>query len=412
MGEIIVGAAAIISAVVSAASAVAAVVAAIVSAAVAAATAVVTAVAAALAGVVSAISGAIATAYSAIAGWVSAAISAITEVVTVAWEFIGYYTLTIEEAFAAFLEAIYFDVILTVHEIAYIVSEDYREMITGVFREVSKASMALGFAPEVLNLAFRNARNMVLSASALMGKSYDLAEITWLSSFNDYMKTFQKVATKYKDRPDLLFYDLDRYLIKPSTDTFADVSKTVLRTLDDTIGTVKLTLEKINEFRTDIDKFVAQLPSTVRKEVEPMLEKVTKVFDDFTDYTYEPKMKLLDGIMAALSFKQERDREGIKGLVDRLKRPGDMLEEVERLTYGERLEQEKKIGDVASRSYTREIEEWEETVTPQQKGFLRLIELLKLRLPPPEYAVAEITTPSRPADVPVKPRVTWFVGDF
>jgi len=260
MGAIIIGVGAILTAILAAAAAVAAVIAAIVSWIVTVVAAVAAAVYAAAAAVWAAVAGTIGEVYAAIAGWVSLAIEAVAETLIVAWEYIGYYVLTIQEGFAAFLEAIYWDYILIVHEIAYLVSEDYREMITAVFREISEVSKALGFAPEVLNLAFRNARALVLSASALMGKSYDLAEITWLNSFNEYMSKFAELAEKYENRPDLLFYDLDLWLIKPAVNVAGDMSRTMLMTMESVIGTLDLTLTKINEFRMDIDKMVADMP--------------------------------------------------------------------------------------------------------------------------------------------------------
>jgi hypothetical protein len=412
MGEIIIGAGAILSAILSAAASVAGAVMAVVSWVVNAAVAVASAVYAAAAAVYTAISGTIASAYSAIAGWVGSAISAVSESLIVAWEYIGYYVLTIQEGFAAFLEVIQFDLILTVHEIAYLVSEEYREMITAVWREISEVSKALGFAPEVLNLAFRNSRALVLSASALMGKSYDIAEITWLNSFNEYMEEFAALAHKYENDPAALYYDLDKWLIKPAVNVAADMSRTILQTMKDVIGTLDITLTKINEFRTDIDKLIAGMPSAIRVEMLPLIKPLEKAFDEFILYNYEPTMEAVKGLTDKITEGLNTHEERMGSLVDRLKKPGDYLGEIDRLSYEERLEQEDRVSEISTRPYRRQIEVGEVRAQTEFEEFLKMLEALKVEITPPPYHVEEAPGPIRPALAPAVPRNTWFVGDF
>lgn len=412
MGAIIIGAGAILSAVLSAAAAVASVIAAVVSWVVTVATAIASAVYAAAAAVYTAIASTLSTIYSAIAGWVSAAISTVSESLIVAWEYIGYYVLCIEEAWAAFLEAIYWEYILIVHEIAYLVSEDYRVMIQAIWREISEVSKALGFAPEVLNLAFRNARALVLTASSAMGKSYDIAEITWLNSFNAYMKKFAYLCERYENDPAALYYDIDKYLIKHSVNVAGSMSRTILRTMTDVIGTLELTLNKINEFRTDIDKLIEGMPSAIRREILPLIQPVSAAFEEFVLYQYAPTMETVKEITEKITAGLDIHEEKMGGLIDRLKKPGDYLGEIDKLSDRERSIQERRIGEISTRVYRREVTTWQGATEPQYKGFLMVIEALKKVIPPPPYEIEEVPTPIRPAEAPAIPRKTWFVGDY
>ena len=412
MGWLVVGVISIIMAIVSAVASFVSFIIAIVTAIVSAVAAVIGALGAWVAGVVSAVTSAISAAYSAVSFWVS------TQLVMISYELGGIYA-TIAAwgegavgAFKGFLNAIYFKELMMIHEIAYIVSADYRKLVEEIYRRISDVSQALGIGAETMNLAFRNARSLVLSASSLMGRSYDIGEITWLRDFSNIMQKIQADAFRYNLRPDLLYLDLDEWVIKSSVNVQAGVMQTVLTTLDSTLKGLKDTVKGIGEVRENLERFVSGLPESIRERVEPMLEPVIKHFDEFVSDIYEPRIKVMDEIVGSLDRRMISTRGEISGIVDRLKRPGDYLTEIDDLPWELRRQQEDKVDDIASRTFQRKAERTGREASREYRGFLRVLEALKKEYPPPPYEIPEAEAPLRPPGVPVKPRDTWFVGEY
>ncbi|GAI32621.1 unnamed protein product, partial [marine sediment metagenome] len=105
---------------------------------------------------------------------------------------LGEFVASIGICMGSFLDAIHFTTLLQVHQIAYILSGDYREMMSHVYNEIAEVSGALGLGSGYLILLHRNARNVILDVSGMMGRSYDVAEITWLQQYSDYLKKFNE----------------------------------------------------------------------------------------------------------------------------------------------------------------------------------------------------------------------------
>ena len=105
-------------------------------------------------------------------------------------------------------------------------------------------------------------------------------------------------------------------------------------------------------------------------------------------------------------------RGDLKGIIDRLKRPGDYLAEIDDMPVGMRRRQEDIVEDIATRGYRRKAEETGRGASREYQGFLKVLEALKKEYPPPPYEIVEAEAPLRPAGVPVKPRDTWFVGEY
>jgi len=70
----------------------------------------------------------------------------------------------IKASYNMFLEAIHYDTLLKIHEIAYIVSGDYRVQVNKIYGRIAEVSEALGLGAQFINLALRNARAITLDA--------------------------------------------------------------------------------------------------------------------------------------------------------------------------------------------------------------------------------------------------------
>ncbi|GAH42119.1 unnamed protein product, partial [marine sediment metagenome] len=103
------------------------------------------------------------------------------------WAKIKGWIKVIQAGLDAFLTAIHYDTLHAIHRIAYLTSKDYRETMNKVYNEISKASESLGLGPYYLQLFLQNARGLILAVSTSFGRSYDMAEMEWLATFDEYL---------------------------------------------------------------------------------------------------------------------------------------------------------------------------------------------------------------------------------
>jgi hypothetical protein len=325
---------------------------------------------------------------------------------------VGAYVGSVVYYVGAFLEAIHFSTILTIHEIAYIVSDDYRAMWSKVYSEMGEISYALGYSADFLNIIIRDSRNVVLDASAMMGQKYDLAEVTWVKSFQSYLKVFSDQASKYTKNPGAVFYDIDRMLTKPAVDNKAGIMQTVFVAIDSTVKFTKATVDQVEKLRVDTGKLIADLPGDIRNTVKPWLDDILKGWDKWIREDYKPSLKVLDATIKALDIETGVNAARQKDLANRLKKPGDYLREIDRLPKDEREDQERKITDITLRAWEDEAAYWSAISGKSIQETLEMKRAMAEERERVEWEIPEIETPERPASAPVEPRVTWFVGDF
>ena len=325
---------------------------------------------------------------------------------------VGAYAAALTTSFGSFLETIHFKTLLAVNNIAYLVSEDYRAMMSNVYSKMGEVSYALGYSADFLNLVIRDARAVVLDVGAMTGKKYDVGEVTWLKSFQDYLKVFSDQAHKYEKNPAAVFADIDRVLVKPAIDTKAGAMQTVYGSIESTIGGLKATVESVDKFRKDLGKLVSDLPHQIRDQVKPMIDGVFKYWDDWIRVDYKPTLKVMDGVINALGFQQAADRSKHYDLLKRLSRPGDYLKEIDGLSQEDRKIQEREISEIAFRTSAEESEKWAKLTQIRIRELKLSGEALREPRERPSWEIFEVETPERPAGAPVEPRETWFVGEF
>jgi len=312
----------------------------------------------------------------------------------------------------SFLEVIHFSTLLQIHQVAYILSGDYREMMSHVYDEIAEVSVALGLGSGYLILLHRNARNVILDVSGMMGRSYDLAEITWLQQYSDYLKKFNERVNIYKTNPGMILHDVDEYLVKPAADLKGAVVSNIILTIDSTVAVMKDTVTDVSKLRTDLGQLISDLPPKIRSETKPFFDEVFLKYDDWIREDYKPAIKVFDQLIGALKVEQDTHRQNIGGLVDRLKRPADYLLELDNFDLDLKREQEDSIHELSSRTYMRQAYDVRSDIGPVTFAFQKLAEALTVSIPPPEWKIPEKIEPGRPARTPVEPRETWDVGDY
>lgn len=325
---------------------------------------------------------------------------------------LGAYAGSLVFYFGAFLEAIHFSTLLTIHEIAYICSEDYRAMWSKVYEEMGQISYALGYSADFLNIIIRDSRNVVLDASAMMGQKYDLAEVVWIKSFQSYLKVFSDQASKYTKNPATIFFDLDKMLTKPAIDNKAGIMQTVYTTIDATIKFTKGAVEEVDKLRVDLGSLVSHLPGSIRDTVKPMLDKIAKDWDEWIRSDYKPSLKLMDGVIKSIGIEQGKNTAKNKALVDKLKKPGTYLKEIYNLPSYEWPSEEKAVTEIALKPFEEEAYYWKAITNKSIQESTEARKIAFAEREKVEWEISEIEVPERPASTSVEPRNTWFVGDF
>lgn len=315
-------------------------------------------------------------------------------------------------SFKSFLAAIQFDIWMGVHRIAYMVSADYRIMIGKVYSEISRVSYALGLGPWFLLHAFQNVRTLVLHTSAAFGREYDMAQAEWLSTSMEYLKVFQERAYKYKDNPYAFFYDMEQLVERPSIDAAGAGSAALFISIDKLVKGVESVVNTTVTIKDDLDRLVKQLPETIRAQIDPILDPYIKKFDTFKTESYDPTITRFNLIFDEVKRLQDTAKENVGRLVDRLKKPGDYISEIDSFDEADRWKQEDQVSDIATRPLGRDIE----AIGPHVEVTSAELERIRIALEhvslEPLSMPYELPGPGRPAGVPAKKHETWFIGDY
>lgn len=325
---------------------------------------------------------------------------------------IEVFAASLKISISSFLTAIQFDTLISIHRVAYLVSEDYRDTMRKVYGEIVAVSEALGYGPYFMTLFLQNTRNLVLDVSTTLGMKYDLAQVQWIANLHDYLKFFSAATYRYVKDPEALFYDMERWVDRPALDKKGEFLQGIILTLRNATEGIEAIVNNVTTIRDDLDRLVRQLPETIREEIQPHIQPIIDNFDDFIADNYDPYKRQMDNIINTLSDVQDTNRNNISGLVDRLKKPADYLLEIDMLEDWERTEQEIKVADISTRQFKRDsvvLEGYAEPVSAELERIrtaIRHITLEPLTLP------EELPGPSRPAKEEATPRETWYIGDY
>lgn len=359
----------------------------------------------------SAVSG-IGSVMASIAGSVTNAIQIVLPTLSNVYNSIATFTRILVGGMKAFLEAIHFQTMLKVHNLGMIFSKDYREMMQKVYNELAEVSKALKLGPHTLSLILRDARNIVLDVSSLMGRSYDLSQVQWLTTMNDYLKNFAEVAGTYENNPSALIEDLAEWIDKPAIEAKSQFMQTFIGIVDKTVTAVDDTARKVVQLRRDVQTFVLDLPDSISRKIFDKVDPLFQEVDNFIMYEYEPNVRNIRQALDILGDTTRNQTDRLGEITNKILNPGDLMSGVDNLPDFERIRQERMIGDIASRSQVEEMTEANSAIEKAYAGIGRIFEAVTEVRKLPPYHVTEYQGPLTPAFVSPIPRETWFIGDF
>jgi len=322
------------------------------------------------------------------------------------------FTDVLGAGFSAFLTAIHYDTLIGVHRIAELVSEDYRNVMRGVYGEITRVSSALGYGPYTLLLLTQNSKRLIQDVSSTIGMEWNLSEVQWLSTFQSYMTNFSRAAYKYRGDPEALLYDMGRWIDRDAVNAKGAFMASLTQSVDGLLKDVENFVGDLVIIREDVNTLVKDLPEKLSKQIADAIDPYISQFDDFITGTYDPYRKVIGDLVDTIQAHQAEIKERAELLADRLKKPADYLLEIDTFTDEERLNQETKLDDLSSRYYKRQLTASSEAIEPISAELGKIRAILTRPLEIAFMGVEEITAPVPIPIGEIDPSKTWFVGDY
>ena len=272
-------------------------------------------------------------------------------------QFIVRVSKDISESIKAFLNAIHFSTILQIDNIAALVSSEYRDIRRQIFGEISKVSKVLFGTTEFMHSLLLNTRAIILDVSTSMGKTYDLAELSWIETEADILKSVQYQAQKYNQHPDKFLEDINKNWLKPALDLKGKMTQAMLLNLDAIGENVRLISNEADEIRNVIASVTDNVPSQVKDLILPYIDDVTKTFDKWQIEKFTPIRIQLEDTAVALGKSLNVTNEDVLAVKNRIKTPATFIKEIEKLSPQDRQQEEIYLADVSSRAYRASAED-------------------------------------------------------
>ncbi len=325
---------------------------------------------------------------------------------------VAAYIKSTADTFQAILEIIHFKTILQVHSIAQIVSPQYRAMMVKVYDAISKASDALGLGPMFMTLAIQNTRNLVLDVTAMFGQKYDLGQVSWLGTLNNYLDHFNTKIEKYRLNPEAVFWDLAELIERPAQDAKGAFQQGIISGLDTALDFASKMGTGLARIGIDIVKLHEDLPAFIKNVIPDPGEVFWTNFDGFLQQHYLPMVTELQNEIGSWNADLQASQQTVSGLVDQLRKPGDLIKNIDALPTYEREDQDRILADFSNRRLGRLVDSLMPALSLSKQ---KLESNARIPIPPPQglpILSYEPQSGSVPGVGATAQRGSWFVGDY
>lgn len=314
--------------------------------------------------------------------------------------------------FKAFLTAIHFNTLMQINNLAYLVSSDYRKMMSKVYGELAKFSNAIGVGSQFVTLAIRNARNVVLDVSTMLGRGYDIAEVAWLNEMNNFFSIVNVHAKQIANDPYYLLELIDLWIYKPALNLKGQTVQGIFTTIRNALDGLEGLVENVDKVRDDFQQLYDDLPTKIQEKLDPFMEAVIEPINDFIDDVYTPELEKVNLVLDAFDERLNDKDSEVKEITDRLKKPGDLLAGIHELSLSERETQRNIMFETVNNQL---IQFGQESNELSKETDARLIELTQEYLkgvPAVTWAIKEAPPTTEPKLGEQDESDSWFVGDY
>jgi hypothetical protein len=275
---------------------------------------------------------------------------------------------------ADFAAMIHLEVLLALHQIAFIVSPAYRDLVSHLYGSIAQVSQALGWGAGTMYLLLANSRTLVIDASTTLGRPYDVAEITWFSRLNDFMKVMSGKMREYEKDPGIFLQDAAIYLEKPDQDNKSTAMYNIYSALLDVTRILKDSADTVTILRTDVDRLVSGLPEAVQKVVRPITDPISKTITTFIKETYDPAAQKISAALSSLGLDMQAQKDTASSLIQRLARPGQYLAEINQEDAVLAQEDQDMVAEISERSEVQKLNQVSDSAKGNYEGIIEGID--------------------------------------
>lgn len=325
---------------------------------------------------------------------------------------ISFYLQAVQTGLHAIASATHFYLALKVHRIAWLVSPQYRQLMRTLTHNLVSMGQDLGWGAATMLLLFNDARNIVLTVSGMLGRSYDLSQVIWLQRMKDVLTWVDIYINRDAFSYNLFIDLLDNFIFKPYTNMTQGWFGGLVGSIDSTLKGVTAMAQTVSRLDQDFRQFIGDIPGDLGVRINRAIRPIWTEIDKFYDVYLWPNIDRLDQAIDVLTANTGQLQDDMVSQLRRLLYPGNYLAEIDNFSGVDRRWQEDLLGDLASRSYSRMSGSWTGYVGPQHDDWQRMIDALAARQHPPRWSVREAEGLRFPAGVAPKPRDTWNVGDY
>ena len=322
------------------------------------------------------------------------------------------YWIAISAYIGAFLAAIHFSTLVAIHNVANILSAEYREFSMELWSSIAKWGAAIGLGAGFLVSVLQISRSLVMDVGALMGKKYDLAEIEWMQRLSSFLQKWEQFGALFAAEPGVFLMAVDAYFTQPYHNSKSEFSLNILSFIDATTKILDDTVPKLDKLRQDLEIAIEMMPDNISKPIYNFIGTAFADFDTFIDDKYTPVLENIKFATDTLFNRDEMKKAEIANLVDQLLHPASILMNVDKLDDIKRLEEQNRICEISNRALTTESEQRNKAIDREHVENSRVFDALTAERESPDFLNLEYNGPKQDIKVKDSNIKSWQVGDY
>lgn len=326
---------------------------------------------------------------------------------------VGMAMTGLKTVLATFLEAIHFRTIMAVHNILWVLSEDYRKVMSKLFKTISEVSEELFGWSMGMEVMLRNTRVLVVSSAAILGITYDVAELMWLTQMETFLVGFNDRVESYMEDPEQFFIDLQVMVEQHAIDLSAGRNQLIFEAVTSLTQGVLTNAENLVRIDSAVSENQFKVGGLIGEDHKGGIADNRRGHEQFKRDEYKPRQdqqetSITQNKARSMENKRETDR-----IAKKMTTPTGQIDEIDELEEPQKTEEEEKLEDLSTRPYQEESEELksekETAAAEQEKELTESEKEMKEKLRE-EPVFAE---PVTPLEVKPGPPVNfWSVGDY
>ena len=224
-----------------------------------------------------------------------------------------------------------------------------------VYAQIGEFSEAISGNAHFAILLIENARSIVLDTSSMLGRSYDIGEITWINEFENFLGVVEEKAERYEENPYELINDINELVVKPAYDLQGSVWSGIFDTVDTMLIILDRHADNVIRIKDDLYKLIEALPTYLKDHVSASVMDAIHHVDQFFVKEYRPMMGKLQGAISVIERDSKRRDINFDGILERLKNPAQYLLEAEKLPRKERIKAYETYAHLAEVVYRQPV---------------------------------------------------------